>query len=140
MHTLRPRIAVANLMTAKPPLKMANGFYSSRQWIELRDQVRREAGGRCQAPGCGRIETRMFVDHIQELQDGGAHLERSNAWLLCGSCHTRKSSAERARRTAKLAAGGPVRVVVPTGVKPHGAARREFFPYGQYHQERPVKA
>ena len=102
MKTLRPRLAVANLQTAKPPPKTANSFYSSRGWIELRDRVRREAGGRCQAPDCGRIEARMFVDHIRELQDGGAPLERSNAWLLCGSCHSHKTAAERARRVGRL--------------------------------------
>jgi 5-methylcytosine-specific restriction enzyme A len=48
----------------------------------------------------------MFVDHIVELKDGGAPLERSNLWLLCGSHHTRKSAAERARRTAEPARGG----------------------------------
>jgi 5-methylcytosine-specific restriction protein A len=96
---------VANLVTAKPPPKTANSFYLSREWIELRDRVRREAGGRCQGPGCGRMEARMFVDHVVELQDGGAALDRSNTWLLCGSCHGRKTAAERARRTAEKPRG-----------------------------------
>src|SRR5260370_39434232 len=91
LQTLRRRVGLANLQTAKVPPKSANKFYLSLEWIALRDRVRREAGGRCQAPGCGRMETRMFVDHVVELQDGGAALERSNTWLLCGSCHGLKT-------------------------------------------------
>src|SRR4029453_17453138 len=99
LRTLRSRIGVVTLQTARPPAKTADPLYASLKWVELRDRVRREAGGRCQALGCGRMEKRMFVDHIVELQDGGAPLDRSNTWLLCASCHTRKTAAERARRT-----------------------------------------
>jgi 5-methylcytosine-specific restriction enzyme A len=104
--TLRPRIGSANLQTATPPSKVADKFYLTSEWIALRDLVRREAGGRCQAPSCGRVERRMFVDHIIELKDGGAPLDRTNVWLLCGSHHTRKTIAERARRTAEPGRGG----------------------------------
>jgi 5-methylcytosine-specific restriction endonuclease McrA len=105
LHLLRPRVSGTNLQTAKPAPKAANKFYLSPEWIALRDRVRWEAGGRCQAPGCGRIERRMFVDHRVELQDGGVPLDRKNVWLLCGSCHTRKTVAERARRTAERLGG-----------------------------------
>jgi 5-methylcytosine-specific restriction protein A len=105
LQTLRPRVGLANLQTAKAPPKTADKFYLSPEWIALRDRVRREAGGRCQAPGCGRIEQRMFVDHIIELKDGGAPLDRSNLWLLCGACHSLKTAAERARRIAERPGG-----------------------------------
>jgi 5-methylcytosine-specific restriction enzyme A len=108
LQTLRPRVGLANLQTAKTPPKTANKFYLSPEWIALRDQVRREAGGRCQAPGCGRIEQRMYVDHRVELKDGGAPLDRSNLWLLCGRCHSLKTAAERARRTAERPGGRSV--------------------------------
>ena len=127
MKTLRPRIAVVNLQTAQPPPKTANSFYSSREWIELRDRVRREAGGRCQAPGCGRIEPPMYVDHRVELKDGGAPLDRRNVWLLCGSCHSRKTAAERARRTAQRP-GGSRLDGGRRGPQPQGAAFTDFFP------------
>ena len=55
LQSLRPRVPVASLQTAALPPKVADPFYSSRAWIELRDRVRREAGGRCQVPGCGRV-------------------------------------------------------------------------------------
>jgi 5-methylcytosine-specific restriction endonuclease McrA len=47
----------------------------------------------------------MFVDHIVELKDGGAPLERSNLWLLCGACHSLKTAAERMRRTTERPRG-----------------------------------
>jgi 5-methylcytosine-specific restriction protein A len=108
LRTLRPRVGLANLQTAKTPPKSANKFYLSPEWIALRDRVRREAGGRCQAPGCGRIEQRMYVDHRVELKDGGAPLDRRNVWLLCGSCHSLKTAAERVRRTAERPGGRSV--------------------------------
>lgn len=108
LQTLRPRVGLANLQTAKVPPKSANKFYLSPEWIALRDRVRREAGGRCQAPGCGRFEQRMYADHRVELKDGGAPLDRRNVWLLCGSCHSLKTSAERVRRTAERPGGRSV--------------------------------
>ena len=40
----------------------------------------------------------MFADHIVELKDGGAPYDLNNGQCLCGSCHTRKTVAERVRR------------------------------------------
>ena len=105
LQALQSRVALANLRTAALPPKVADRFYSSPAWIALRDRVRREAGGRCQVPGCGRVERRMFVDHIVELKDGGTPLERTNVWLLCASHHSVKTVAERAKRTARRPGG-----------------------------------
>jgi len=101
LPTLRSRIGLADLRTAAPPPKVADPFYFSAEWIALRDRVRREAGGRCQVPGCGRIERGMIVDHIVELKDGGAPLDRSNTRLMCRSHHNQKTAAERAKRSAR---------------------------------------
>ena len=106
LQALQPRVALANLRTAALPPKVADRFYSSPAWIALRDRVRHEAGGRCQVPGCGRIERGMIVDHIVELKDGGAPLDRSNARLMCRSHHNQKTDTERAKRTARRP-GGP---------------------------------
>ena len=72
LQALKPRIALANLRTAALPPKVADPFYSTQAWIALRDRVRREAGGRCQVAGCGRIERGMIVDHIVELVEAKA--------------------------------------------------------------------
>jgi 5-methylcytosine-specific restriction protein A len=105
LQALRSRVGLADLRTAALPPKVADTFYSSPAWIALRDRVRREAGGRCQVDGCGRVERRMFVDHIVELKDGGAPLERTNVRLLCPSHHSLKTVAERAKRTARRPGG-----------------------------------
>ena len=105
LPTLQPRVGLADLRTAALPPKVADRFYSSAAWVALRDRVRREAGGRCQVAGCGRIERGMIVDHIVELKDGGAPLERSNCQLLCHAHHAVKTVAERARRTARRPGG-----------------------------------
>ena len=105
LQALQPRVGLADLRTAALPPKVADRLYTSPAWIALRDRVRREAGGRCQAPGCGRAERRMFVDHIVELKDGGAPLERTNVWLLCASHHSLKTASERAKRTARRPGG-----------------------------------
>ena len=64
-------------------------------------EIIQERGARCEDPACrfpGRTGIRLFGDHIVELQDGGAPLDKGNVMLRCGSCHTRKTNAERARR------------------------------------------
>ncbi len=106
LQALQPRVALANLRTAALPPKVADPFYTSPAWIALRDRVRREAGGRCQVAGCGRVERGMIVDHIVELKDGGAPLDRSNARLMCRAHHNQKTVTERAKRTARRP-GGP---------------------------------
>ena len=101
LRALQPRVGLASLHTAALPPKVADRFYTSPAWVALRDRVRCEADGRCQAPGCGRAERRMLVDHIVELKDGGTPLDRTNVWLLCASHHSLKTVAERAKRTAR---------------------------------------
>lgn len=96
LDMLRPRIEAVDLRRVLPPAKTAEPFYSSAAWIKLRDQTRSECGNRCQH--CGRGNTRIFVDHIIEIKDGGAALDRHNLTSLCGSCHTAKTNRERAKR------------------------------------------
>ena len=104
LQALRPRVTTLSLQTAALPPKVADPFYSSAAWIALRDRVRREARGRCQVQGC--TQRGMIVDHIVELKDGGAPLDRSNVWLTCRSHHNQKTVTERAKRTARRP-GGP---------------------------------
>jgi 5-methylcytosine-specific restriction protein A len=128
LRTLRPRVGLANLNTATPPAKVADPFYLSSAWIALRDRVRREAGGRCQAPGCGRADRRMYADHIIELKDGGGPLDRTNVWLLCPTHHALKTAAERATRTACRPGEGGLRSLGPLGAPcRRGPHAQNFF-------------
>lgn len=105
LKTLGPRLATLDSRTARPPARTwedrkasepHQGFYQSPEWRALRDRVTRQRGKRCE--DCGRTGTRIYCDHIVELQDGGAGLDEANIRLRCGSCHTRKTADARARR------------------------------------------
>lgn len=100
---LRNRTTVLDTRSAKPPAKTANQFYLTPEWRALVAEIIRERGARCEDPQCqypGRNGIRLFGDHIIELQDGGAPLDKTNVMLRCGSCHTRKTNAVRAQRMA----------------------------------------
>lgn len=78
--------------SAKPTLD----FYGSASWKALRLQVQRECKRTCQ--GCGKTDTRIYVDHIVEMKDGGAPLERSNLQGVCSRCHALKTANEKRKR------------------------------------------
>lgn len=101
----KPRIPTAEFRTVLPPPRtFANrlksdphlGFYQSPEWRSLSNAVLQERGRCCQR--CHKEGGRMYVDHINELRDGGAALDRSNLQILCSSCHVVKSGEARARR------------------------------------------
>lgn len=98
IRNIRPHVTIADTRCAKPPAKRAAPIYSSSEHRAWRAEVIRRAGGRCEWPGCGRMERRMFADHITELQDGGDPSDPANGQCLCGAHHTHKTVLERARR------------------------------------------
>ena len=83
--------------SAKPTLD----FYGSAAWKAVRLEVQRACERTCQR--CGETDTRIYVDHIVELQDGGAPLERQNLIGLCAPCHGKKTARERLRRAENSA-------------------------------------
>ena len=94
---MAPRLAVADLRRAKPAPKTADPIYHTAAHREWREAVIARAGGRCQWPGCGRAERRMYADHIVELRDGG-DWSLVNGQCLCGRHHSLKTAARRAAR------------------------------------------
>jgi len=82
--------------------KKADPFYQSPEWKALMRAVIKARGRRCEDPKHDPVRPRdgirLFGDHIKELKDGGAPLDPHNVLLRCGSCHTRKTTAERAKR------------------------------------------
>jgi hypothetical protein len=84
------------------PAKVVDPFYQSAEWRALMASIIEERGARCEdpdhEPGRPRVGIRIFGDHIVERRDGGEPLDRRNILLRCGSCHSRKTAAERARR------------------------------------------
>jgi 5-methylcytosine-specific restriction protein A len=96
MRNLPPTLASLDLRSAKPSPKKADAFYLSAEWRALVDRLRRERPNCCAL--CARTKVRLFADHIIELADGGSRFDPMNVMLICGSCHTRKTAAARARR------------------------------------------
>jgi 5-methylcytosine-specific restriction enzyme A len=79
-----------------------DGLYQSARWKAFAKALIKQRGRECQDPACtkpdfGRGEM-MFCDHGIELKDGGDPFDASQIVLRCGSCHTRKTAAERLRR------------------------------------------
>jgi 5-methylcytosine-specific restriction enzyme A len=87
-----------------PAPKKAAAFYLTPQWRGLISHLIGIRGRICEK--CGRTRAddgapiRIYGDHIIELKDGGALLDPSGIQLLCPSCHTAKTVAERKKRYA----------------------------------------
>jgi 5-methylcytosine-specific restriction protein A len=104
LSTLRPRLRTMNTNRLSVPTKRADPVYLSQEWRSFIRHLIKERGRACEHPMCRTPNRgqgqRIFGDHIQELQDGGALLDPSNVMLLCSPCHgikTAKARGDRAR-------------------------------------------
>lgn len=79
----------------KLPPKMAERFYSSKEWRQLVARIKRQRGNWCQR--CGS-KHRVIGDHIIERRDGGADLDEHNVELLCQRCHQCKTADTQLKR------------------------------------------
>ncbi len=98
LKTFASGIRMIDARCVKPAPKKADPFYLTPEWRALMKEIIAERGARCEEIGCGRTNTRMFGDHLVEVRDGGALLDKRNVKLLCGSCHTKKTAVARATR------------------------------------------
>lgn len=94
-----------DLRSAQPIAKRADPELLTPEHRAWRTAVLQRAGYRCEAVVTGgrcRVSApaRLFADHIVERKDGGAPLDPRNGQCLCGSHHTLKTAAERAKRMA----------------------------------------
>lgn len=81
--------------------KRADAFYVSPEWRAFRNALIKERGWRCEDPHCETPRgpwKQIYGDHIVELRDGGAPLDRHNVLLRCGKCHGRKTTGARMAR------------------------------------------
>jgi 5-methylcytosine-specific restriction protein A len=100
MKTRPPRLSARDTRTVAPRRSNADPtFYLTAEWRALMARLITQRGRRCEA--CGRVDCRIYGDHVRELKDGGAPLDEANVMLLCGSCHSTKTVAARARRMAR---------------------------------------
>lgn len=104
LKMMAPAIRTIDTRSVKLAPKTADSFYLSPEWRKLMGQIIAERGRRCEDPQCDgkthRHGMRVFGDHIVELRDGGAPLDKRNVLLRCGSSHTKKTLAVRAKRMA----------------------------------------
>tara|TARA_E500000305_G_C4029093_1_gene243671 strand:+ start:5666 stop:5968 length:303 start_codon:yes stop_codon:yes gene_type:complete len=66
-------------------------IYRTPQWKAVRTEAKRRDGWKCIK--CGS-RTRLEVDHIKGLRDGGDPFNLENLQTLCGSCHAKKTRIE----------------------------------------------
>lgn len=109
LGTLKPKVAPLETRRVLLPAKQSEPHYLTREHKAWAADVVFRAGARCEAVEGGARCTkaapqhRMFADHVVELRDGGAALDPDNGQCLCGSHHTAKTAAARAKR---MRAGG----------------------------------
>jgi len=96
IKTIRVGLKPIDTRTVQPMKKKPDPFYVSAAWRKLMEELYAERGRTCEQ--CGRTSTRLFGDHIVELRDGGAPLDKSNVKIMCGSCHQKKSAIKRGER------------------------------------------
>lgn len=104
LPSIGSRVAMIDTRSAAPPPKTADPIYNTPEHRRWRELVIALAHGLCQGPACklpDRKASRLFADHIVELQDGGAPFDHTNGQALCGSCHSLKTISERAKRHAR---------------------------------------
>jgi len=81
-----------------------DGFYRSSAWIKFRQQIAIERGAVCEDKEHEANRSRnagVELDHIVELVDGGAPLDRSNVMFRCRSCHVRKTQQAKRDRNER---------------------------------------
>src|SRR5260370_1112521 len=103
LRSIGQKLGPPRSFKVKQSPKVAQGFYLSPEWRGMVDQIIVERFGsreraRCEDPECKQPQRRgirVFGDHIKELKDGGAPLDKRNVLCRCGSCHSRKTLASR---------------------------------------------
>ena len=91
-----PRLTSVDTRIAKPPRKVAEGWYSTPEHKAWSQAVIERDGSKCRV--CGSTARPLYADHIVEIKDGGEKLSLPNGQCLCAKHHGIKTAAERARR------------------------------------------
>src|SRR4051812_6468243 len=89
---------------------MTNPNYADAAWRAIRLMVLARDGHRCQIRGAKCKGRATHVDHIINVDDGGARLDPSNLRAACASCNIAKRNTEvaaRARSARAAKAGVP---------------------------------
>lgn len=73
-----------------------DGFYDSQEWKELRYEVLKERGRRCECCGAGKDDgATVQVDHVKPRSKyPELALEKTNLQVLCEPCNLGKSNTD----------------------------------------------
>ena len=103
VRMMRPRLKAMDHRTVKPmdprtyaarrKADPAMAFYGTSAWQTMRKEVVEERGYRCE--DCGTVPSRIYCDHVVELKDGGAPLDKTNIRLRCHTTTTLRARGER---------------------------------------------
>lgn len=109
LRILKTKLQASDRFKLRLPAKEVAPFYQSAEWrtfiasviAERSPGLMARRGHLCEDRECRARHwpsMRIFGDHIVELQDGGAPLDKGNIMLRCGASHSRKTAEERRRR------------------------------------------
>jgi 5-methylcytosine-specific restriction protein A len=79
-----------------------NRVYDDPRWRKIRLLALRRDGEVCQIRWRGCLGKANTVDHIVELEDGGAPYDLSNLQACCRPCNTAKRNAHLAARARRV--------------------------------------
>ncbi len=84
----------------RPPVKLADPFYESRDWRRFASAIKRHRGYVCEDCGkdCAEYPFTLKADHIIERKDGGADFDPLNIRLRCQACDNAKTARAKAER------------------------------------------
>lgn len=102
---LSPLVPKLDLSVARPLEKIPDAHYGTQSHKRWRTEVYERAGFQCEwVDGSGRCPVRspakLYADHIQEREDGGADLDLANGQCLCAVHHGLKTQEAKRRRQA----------------------------------------
>ena len=88
----------------RPPRapKETDPFYLSVRWRRFRAWYlsKHSLCEQCEREGRGAVPA-VMVDHIIEIEDGGALTEEENAMSMCWKCHGIKTAQNKAKNMSK---------------------------------------
>lgn len=71
-----------------------SAFYQSQRWRRVRAMYLREHPLCEECERQGVLRDARVVDHIRQINDGGAPYDFANMQALCDRCHNKKSGRE----------------------------------------------
>jgi hypothetical protein len=108
-----------------------DGFYETREWLDLRYRVLQKQGGSCQLCGCrASTDNPIQVDHIKpRSRHPELALAESNMQVLCKRCNHGKSNKDstdwRWKASQELSKGINRRTQILTSASPTQKAKLE---------------